>query len=290
MYHAKERGRNNFQFYERRFSTSVSARLNLENRLRRALEQDEFELYYQPQVDAASGEFIGFEALLRWRDPEHGLVNPAEFIPVAEDSGLIVPLGEWVLRTACRQNQAWRAEKLIDVPIAVNLSARQFDEHTLLDTVARILEDTGLPPRRLELELTETLIMRNPELTAELLDASKRLGILIGVDDFGTGYSSLAYLKRFPIDRLKIDRSFIADIETEPDDAAIAQTIIAMARTLRIDVLAEGVETHEQLGLLRGLDCTTYQGYLCSHPLPAEAMTALLRRLKAERGAISAPT
>ncbi|MCB1938793.1 MAG: EAL domain-containing protein [Rhodocyclaceae bacterium] len=281
MYHAKEQGRNNFQFYERRFSTSVSARLNLENRLRRALERGEFELYYQPQVETTGGAFIGLEALLRWHDPEHGLVNPSTFIPVAEDSGLIVPLGEWVLRTACAQNQAWRAAQLLDVPIAVNLSARQFDERTLLDTVATILDETGLPPRRLELELTETLIMRNPELTAELLDASKQLGILIGVDDFGTGYSSLAYLKRFPIDRLKIDRSFIADIETEPDDAAIAQTIIAMARTLRIEVLAEGVETTAQLELLRGLECAAYQGYLCSHPLPAEQITALLRRFKA---------
>ncbi|QID18992.1 EAL domain-containing protein [Nitrogeniibacter mangrovi] len=281
MYHAKEQGRNNYQFYERRFSTSVSARLNLENRLRRALERDEFEVYYQPQVETATGEFVGLEALLRWRDPEHGLVSPDEFVPVAEDSGLIVPIGEWVLRTACRQNQAWRSARLLDVPVAVNLSARQFDEHTLLGTVAAILDETGLPPQRLELELTETLIMRNPELTAELLDAGKRLGILISVDDFGTGYSSLAYLKRFPIDRLKIDRSFIADIETEPDDAAIAQTIIAMAHTLRIDVLAEGVETVAQLRMLRNWQCSAYQGYLCSHPLPTHEMTALLRGLRA---------
>jgi diguanylate cyclase (GGDEF)-like protein/PAS domain S-box-containing protein len=281
MYHAKERGRNNFQFYEPRFSTTVSARLTLENRLRRALERDEFELYYQPQVETATGEFIGLEALLRWRDPEHGLVSPDTFIPVAEDSGLIVPIGEWVLRTACQQNQAWRAARLLDVPVAVNLSARQFDEHSLLDTLARILDESGLPANRLELELTETLIMRNPEQTAELLDASKQLGVMISVDDFGTGYSSLAYLKRFPIDRLKIDRSFIADIETEPDDAAIAQTIIAMAHTLRIDVLAEGVETVAQLRMLRNWACGAYQGYLCSHPLPAIEMTALLRGLRA---------
>lgn len=281
MYHAKEQGRNNYQFYERRFSTDVSARLNIENRLRRALEKAEFEVYYQPQVETATGEFIGLEALLRWRDPEHGMVSPQEFIPIAEDSGLIVPIGEWVMRTACQQNQAWRAARLLDVPVAVNLSARQFDEHTLLGTVSRILEDTGLPASRLELELTETLIMRNPEMTAEVLDAGKRLGVLISVDDFGTGYSSLAYLKRFPIDRLKIDRSFIADIETEPDDAAIAQTIIAMAHTLRIDVLAEGVETVAQLRMLRNWACSAYQGYLCSHPLPAHEMTALLRGLRA---------
>ena len=281
MYHAKEQGRNNYQFYERRFSTDVSARLNLENRLRRALERSEFEVYYQPQVETSTGEFIGLEALLRWRDPEHGLVSPDEFIPVAEDSGLIVPIGEWVMRTACHQNQAWRAARLLDVPVAVNLSARQFDERTLLGTMAGILEETGLPANRLELELTETLIMRNPEVTAELLDAGKRLGVLISVDDFGTGYSSLAYLKRFPIDRLKIDRSFIADIETEPDDAAIAQTIIAMAQTLRIDVLAEGVETVAQLRMLRHWACNAYQGYLCSQPLPTHEMTALLRGLRA---------
>jgi len=281
MYHAKEQGRNNYQFYEQRFSTSVSARLNLENRLRRALERDEFELYYQPQVETATGEFIGLEALLRWRDPEHGLVSPDTFIPVAEDSGLIVPIGEWVLRTACRQNQAWRTARLLDVPVAVNLSARQFDEQTLLGSLAQILDETSLPANRLELELTETLIMRNPELTADLLDAAKQLGVQISVDDFGTGYSSLAYLKRFPIDRLKIDRSFIADIESEPDDAAIAQTIIAMAHTLRINVLAEGVETVAQLNMLRNWACGAYQGYLCSHPLPASDMTALLRGLRA---------
>ncbi|WP_323002537.1 putative bifunctional diguanylate cyclase/phosphodiesterase [Denitromonas sp.] len=283
MYHAKDAGRNNFQFYESRLSTLVSARLTLENRLRRALERNEFELYYQPQVDIASGSFIGVEAMLRWRDPDEGLVDPAEFIPIAEDSGLIVPIGAWVLRTACAQAQAWRRNHLIDVPIAVNLSARQFDESGLLDSVADILQDTGLPANRLELELTESLIMRNPELTAEVLDAAKALGVMIGVDDFGTGYSSLAYLKRFPIDRLKIDRSFIADIESEPDDAAIAETIIAMAHTLRIQVLAEGVETAGQLRMLRGWACDAYQGYLCSHPLPAADMDALLRGLRAVR-------
>ncbi len=283
MYHAKDAGRNNYQFYESRLSTLVSTRLTLENRLRRALERQEFELYYQPQVDIASGDFIGVEAMLRWNDPDEGPVEPDVFIPVAEDSGLIVPIGAWVLRTACAQAQAWRSKHLIDVPMAVNLSARQFDEASLLDTVAEALKDTGLPPSHLELELTESLIMRNPELTADVLDGAKRLGVMIGVDDFGTGYSSLAYLKRFPIDRLKIDRSFIADIETEPDDAAIAETIIAMAHTLRIQVLAEGVETAGQLRMLRGWACDAYQGYLCSRPLPAEDMNALLKGLRAAR-------
>ena len=283
MYHAKDAGRNTYQFYESHLSRRVSIRLALENRLRRALERQEFELYYQPQVDIASGDFIGVEAMLRWRDPDEGLVAPETFIPVAEDSGLIVPIGAWVLRTACAQAQAWRREHLIDVPMAVNLSARQFDEASLLDTVADVLHDTGLPANRLELELTESLIMRNPELTADVLDAAKQLGVMIGVDDFGTGYSSLAYLKRFPIDRLKIDRSFIADIESEPDDAAIAETIIAMAHTLRIQVLAEGVESVGQLRMLRSWHCDAYQGYLCSHPLPAADMNALLRGLRAAR-------
>ncbi len=277
MYHAKERGRNKYQFYETRFSTRASVRLTLENRLRRALERNEFALAYQLQADTESGAFIGVEALLRWYDPEKGLILPDTFIPVAEDSGLIVPLGEWMLRTACAQNQAWRAAGLLDVPVAVNLSARQFDEHTLLATVAQALEDTGLPPARLELELTETLIMRNPALAAELLEAGKRMGMLICIDDFGTGYSSLAYLRRFRIDRLKIDRSFIADIETEPDDATIARTIIAMAHTLRIDVLAEGVETEAQLRMLREWGCDGYQGYLCSRPLSAEDLTERLQ-------------
>ena len=244
--------------------------------VRRALEREEFALAYQLQADTVSGAFIGVEALLRWHDPEHGLVLPDTFIPVAEDSGLIVPLGEWMLRTACAQKQSWREAGLLDVPVAVNLSARQFDEPTLLDTVARALEDSGLPPARLELELTETLIMRNPLLAAELLEASKRMGILTCIDDFGTGYSSLAYLRRFRIDRLKIDRSFIADIETEPDDATIARTIIAMAHTLRIDVLAEGVETEAQLQMLREWRCDGYQGYLCSRPLPAKELSARL--------------
>ncbi len=284
MYHAKERGRNNYQFYESRLSTRVSARLVLENRMRRALERDEFTLAYQLQVDTLSGAYIGVEALLRWNDPEHGLVLPDNFIPVAEDSGLIVPLGNWMLRTACMQNQAWRKAGLLDVPVAVNLSARQFDEHTLLDTIAQVLDESGLPPARLELELTETLIMRNPLLAAELLEASKRMGMLICIDDFGTGYSSLAYLRRFRIDRLKIDRSFISDIETEPDDATIARTIIAMAHTLRIDVLAEGVETEAQLQMLREWRCDGYQGYLCSRPLNAADLTQRLDQQRSTHG------
>ena len=284
MYHAKERGRNNFQFYETRFSARASARLTLENRLRRALERNEFELAYQLQANTASGALIGVEALLRWNDPDDGLVLPDTFIPVAEDSGLIVPLGAWMLRTACLQNEAWRKAGLLDVPVAVNLSARQFDDHSLLDTVAQALDESGLPAARLELELTETLIMRNPLLAAELLDASKRMGVLICIDDFGTGYSSLAYLRRFRIDRLKIDRSFIADIESEPDDATIARTIIAMAHTLRIDVLAEGVETEAQLEMLREWRCDGYQGYLCSRPLSTEGLTQRLRELQDARG------
>lgn len=283
MYLAKERGRNNYQFFDHSLSARYSERLELENRLRQALDGNQLELFYQPQVDTLSGELIGLEALIRWRQPDGTMVSPDVFIPIAEECGLIVPIGAWVLHEACRQNHAWLQEGICRVPVGVNLSARQFDDADLLDTIKAALAGARLPPAYLDLELTESLVMRNPEHTRSLLAECKKLGLQLSVDDFGTGYSSLANLKRFPIDRLKIDRSFIKDIVSEPDDAAIAQTIVAMAHTLRLEVIAEGVETEAQLALLRRWRCDAYQGYLCSKPISATEMTAMLRGLRASR-------
>jgi diguanylate cyclase (GGDEF)-like protein/PAS domain S-box-containing protein len=283
MYLAKERGRNNFQFFDHGLSARYSERLGLENRLRHALEENQLELFYQPQVDTLSGELIGMEALIRWRQPDGSMIPPDKFIPIAEECGLIVPIGAWVLHEACRQNQVWLKEGICRVPMGVNLSARQFDDAELLATIKSALTSAQLPPAYLDLELTESLVMRNPEHTRSLLAECKKLGLQLSVDDFGTGYSSLSNLKRFPIDRLKIDRSFIKDIETEADDATIAQTIVAMAHTLRLEVIAEGVETEAQLALLRRWRCDAYQGYLCSRPISATDMTAMLRGLRATR-------
>ena len=289
MYLAKERGRNNFQFFDHGLSARYSERLELENRLRHALDEQQLELFYQPQVDTLSGELIGMEALIRWRQPDGSMIPPDKFIPIAEECGLIVPIGAWVLQEACRQVQAWLREGICRVPVGVNLSARQFDDAGLLDTIKSALADASLAPAYLDLELTESLVMRNPEHTRSVLAECKKIGLQLSVDDFGTGYSSLANLKRFPIDRLKIDRSFIKDIVTEPDDAAIAQTIVAMAHTLRLEVIAEGVETEAQLALLRRWRCDAYQGYLCSRPISAKDMTALLRGLRASRMVSLAP-
>lgn len=289
MYLAKERGRNNFQFFDHGLSARYSERLELENRLRHALDAKQLALFYQPQVDTLSGELIGMEALIRWRQPDGSMVPPDKFIPIAEESGLIVPIGAWVLQEACRQVQAWLREGICRVPVGVNLSARQFDDAGLLDTIKSALSNVNLPPAYLDLELTESLVMRNPEHTRSILAECKKIGLQLSVDDFGTGYSSLANLKRFPIDRLKIDRSFIKDIVTEADDAAIAQTIVAMAHTLRLEVIAEGVETEAQLALLRRWRCDAYQGYLCSRPLSADDMTQMLRSLRASRMVSLAP-
>jgi len=283
MYLAKERGRNQARFFDHGLSGRYSERLELESRLRQAFDARQLALYYQPQVDTLSGELIGMEALIRWRQPDGSMVPPDKFIPIAEECGLIVPIGAWVLREACHQQKAWLQEGISRVPVGVNLSARQFDDANLLATIQDALAESGLPPTYLDLELTESLVMGNPEHTRHVLAECKKLGLQLSVDDFGTGYSSLANLKRFPIDRLKIDRSFISDIVTQPDDATIAQTIVAMAHTLRLEVIAEGVETETQLALLRRWRCDAYQGYLCSRPLPADEMTAMLRQLRATR-------
>ena len=268
---AKEQGGNNYQFYTADMNAKALKRLALENNLRHALERDEFVLHYQPQVNISSGRIVGAEALVRWQHPELGLVSPLDFIPLAEDTGLIVPIGEWVLRTACAQNKKWQEEGWPSMCISVNLSARQFQQLQLVESIAEILAETGLAPERLELELTESALMKDTETAVETLRRIKKTGVRIAIDDFGTGYSSLSHLKRLPIDVLKIDRSFVCESTTAPDDAAIVMAIIGLAHNLKLKVIAEGVETEEQLAFLRLLNCDEIQGYLCSKPLAAMA-------------------
>ncbi|MBT9613854.1 MAG: EAL domain-containing protein [Burkholderiales bacterium] len=277
MYRAKENGRNNFQFYVADMNVKARERLMLESSLRRALDRGEFRLYYQPRVDLLSGRVIGAEALLRWRHPEMGLVPPAEFIPILDETGMIIPVGDWALREACRQNREWQDMGLPPIRVAVNLSVRQFIQKDLADTVIRALEVAGLAAKHLELEITEDLFLEHNETNIVTLARLKGMGIHISIDDFGTGYSSLSYLKRLPIDTLKIDQSFVRDIGTDPDNKAIASAIIAMASSLRLNVLAEGVETDEQLAFLRAQGCNEIQGFSFSHPLPAEEFEQLLR-------------
>jgi EAL domain-containing protein (putative c-di-GMP-specific phosphodiesterase class I) len=229
-------------------------------------------------VELASGQVTGAEALLRWRHPDYGMVSPAEFIPLAEETGLILPLGEWVLQAACKQASAWVKQGLTAVSMAVNLSARQFHSQNLANLCQRALGEAGLEPGYLELELTESAVMQNVEEAIETLQELKAIGLRLAMDDFGTGYSSLSYLKRFPIDSLKIDQSFVRNITTDPDDAAIAVTVIAMAHTLKLRVVAEGVETKQQLDFLRAHGCHEAQGYYLSRPLPAAEVTSLLRK------------
>jgi diguanylate cyclase (GGDEF)-like protein len=269
---AKENGRNNVQHYRPEMQQLAARRLALEIALRGALERDEFELHYQPRVAVATGEVRGFEALLRWRHPQLGLLGPAEFIPILEETGLIVPVGEWVLRTACLQIGAWERAGMDSRPVAVNLSARQFHQRDLDDVVERIIRETGIAPSQLELELTETVLVREPEEAARTMRRLKAMGIRIAVDDFGTGYSSLGYLKRFPIAALKIDRTFVADVTRNPEDAAITIAIINLAHSLGLHVVAEGVEAEDQLQFLRRNGCDEFQGFLFSPALPpAEA-------------------
>ena len=275
MYRAKERGRGRFEYYMPELNARAQVRLLLESSIARAIERDELELYYQPQVALADGSLHGAEALLRWNHSELGTVSPAEFIPIAEESGLIVRIGEWVLREACRQARVWHDMGYGHFTIAVNLSARQFRDGALMDKVRNALAEAGLPARCLELELTESLVMDHPEESIELLRDFHDLGIQTSIDDFGTGYSSLNYLRRFPIHRLKIDRSFVSDVD-DPDDARIVSTIINLAHGLELEVVAEGIEETAQLEFLRRRGCALGQGYLFSPPLPAEAFTRLL--------------
>lgn len=277
MYRAKEQGRNNYQFYSAQMNVHTLERLALESNLRRALERNEFLLHYQPKVDIGSGRITGMEALVRWQQPAKPLILPAQFISLAEETGLIVPIGEWVLKTACAQNKSWQEHGLPPLRVAVNLSARQFGHETLLQDVARVLNETGLDPTALEFEITESMVMHNPEHAVKLLTKLKAMGIQLSIDDFGTGYSSLNYLKRFPIDSVKIDRSFIQDLPGDGDDAAITRAIIAMAHSLRLKVIAEGVETEEQLSFLRNHGCDEMQGNYFSKPLPENEFFAYCR-------------
>jgi diguanylate cyclase (GGDEF)-like protein len=285
MYHAKKQGKNNFQFFSPEMNNSAHAHMKLEKHLRRALEQGEFMLYYQPQVDITTGLIVGMEALIRWASPELGTVAPGDFIALAEEIGLIVPIGAWVLKTACNQAQLWQ-QNGIPTRVAVNLSSRQFlqspkhihSRHPLLETVLTALEDTGLPPELLELEITEGILMHRLDTTMDILNTLKSKGVRLSIDDFGTGYSSLSYLKRFPIHTLKIDKSFVNDISTDPSDKAIVAAITAMAQKLKLEVVAEGVETLAQLEFLRELGCSCVQGHYFSKPLPADESWLLLQK------------
>ncbi len=276
MYHAKDQGRGNFQFFTENMNTKALEQLSFESDLKMAMKRGEFFLHYQPQVDLSSGKIVGIEALLRWLHPDRGPVPPAVFIPIAEECGAIAAIGEWVIRAACRQNKAWLDAGLSAVPVAVNLSAIQFRQKNIVGTIAGILEETGLPPRLLELEMTEGIIMHDADSTIKTLRAIKDIGLRLSIDDFGTGYSSLSYLKRFPIDKLKIDRSFVGDIAASSDDAAIIRTIITMGHSLRLTVIAEGVETAEQVAFLKQEGCDQIQGYYCGRPVPARELEALL--------------
>jgi len=278
LYRAKEQGRNNYQLYTPAMNARAFERLALENSLRKALERKEFSLYYQPQIDMQTGVITGSEALIRWQHPDLGIVYPSEFIPIAEETGLIMQLGEWVLRTACAQNQAWHRAGLPPLVMAVNLSARQFQQQDLVDIVARILKETGLAPRWLEIEITEGIAMQNADYTNVLLRGLKEMGVKVALDDFGTGYSSLSYLKKFPIDTLKIDQSFVRDLTSDPNDAAIANAVIVLAHSLKLKVLAEGVETQEQEKYLREHQCDAYQGFLFSAALPSDSFEMLVKK------------
>src|SRR6185295_17115193 len=278
MYHAKRRGgRQQFQFYEPGMAPPAAEYLELEAKLRRAIEKQEFVLHYQPVVDMASGRVCGMEALVRWQSPQ-GLISPAKFIAVAEKSGLILDIGTWVLREACTQARKWQREGLPPLRLAVNLSPLQLRQQHLLAAVTEILRETGLAAQYLELEITENTVMERSSDSITTLTRLEQLGVRLSVDDFGTGYSSLAYLKQFPVHVLKIDRSFVRDICTDNDDAAIVRAMIAMAKSLGLGIVAEGVETREQLDFLRAAGCNAYQGYYFSVPLPAGAFAELVRK------------
>jgi diguanylate cyclase (GGDEF)-like protein len=276
MYRAKQMGRTNYQFYKSEMNDRSLERMSLDAHLRRALERKEFVLHYQPKVELASGQITGLEALIRWQHAEYGLVAPGRFISILEDNGLIVQVGEWVLGEACRQLDLWSNNQLPALRMALNLSGRQLQQRGLETAIQRIVFESSVDPRLIELEITESVLMRDPEQAARILRRLKDMGIRLSVDDFGTGYSSLSYLKSFPLDALKIDRSFVKDLVSDSDDAAIVQAIIALARSLKLRTIAEGVEELSQLALLKAFGCDEYQGYYFSHPLPADQMAQLL--------------
>ena len=289
MYRAKEQGRDNYQLYTPAMNAKAVERLSLESRLRQAVANDELELHFQPFFDLKTTKVLGAEALLRWRHPELGLIPPGEFIPIAELSGLIVPIGEWVLRTACAEARKWHEKGFSGLTVSVNLSSRQFQQADLVSQVTSALADTGLEPDKLDLEITESNAMQNAEHSINTLGRLKKQGVRISMDDFGTGYSSLNYLKRFPIDRIKLDQSFVRDLPGDKDDAAIAMAVIAMGRSLELVVIAEGVETEEQLEFLKDRDCDQLQGFLFSRPLPPDDFATFLEDRRASAGTVRAP-
>ncbi|MCL5103134.1 MAG: EAL domain-containing protein [Armatimonadetes bacterium] len=278
MYRAKERGKNSYCFYDEALSAAATERITMEAALKAAIEREEFVVYYQPRVNVVTGDILGAEALIRWRHPELGLVFPDEFLPLAEETGLIVPISEWVLRKACVQNKAWQDAGLPAIELAVNVSARQFQRRSTPATIKSALVESGLEPKYLELELTENAVMSSPDAAAAALGAIRKLGVRISIDDFGTGSSSISYLRRFPVDTLKIDRSFIRGIPANTDSVAITQAVVVMAHSLNLTVVAEGVETLEQLKYLFELGCDQMQGYFMSAALPADQFEELLRR------------
>ncbi len=280
MYRTKENGGNDYTFFEQNMNTQAVKKLSTETDLQLALQRQEFVLYYQPKINLQSGEIVGVEALIRWRHPQHGLILPGQFIQIAEDCGLIVPIGAWVLREACKQAKAWQDSGFPPLPVAVNISAAQFRRKDFLESLAGILKDTGLAARYLELELTESVLMLDENATVSMLKALKAMGAQLAIDDFGTGFSSLSYLKRFPIDTLKIDQSFMHDITKAMDnldDAALVTAVIGLGKSLNLCVIAEGVETHEQLVFLQNQGCSEGQGFYFSQPVSEKKMTTLLR-------------
>jgi len=277
MYYAKQQGRNNFQYFAPRMNTATQEKVRLESDMHVALEQKQFELHYQPKVNTATGVMHGAEALLRWTHPEHGVIPPSKFIPIAEECGLIGALGAWVVREACRQARAWQLDGLPPLRIAVNISASQFRQGDIVSIIRDALDAVGLEARFLEIELTESVIMSDPEESIAILEKLSTMGVLVSIDDFGTGYSSMSYLRRFPIDKIKIDRGFISEAMSKPDDASIVRAIVSLAHNLRLKVVAEGVESNEQLDFLKTLGCEQYQGYHYSPALPAPQFQALVR-------------
>jgi EAL domain-containing protein (putative c-di-GMP-specific phosphodiesterase class I) len=285
MYHGKKHGRNTYQFYRKEMTVQTMQFLLLDNAMRKAIQHDEFILAYQPQMDLRTQRLIGFEALVRWRHPEMGVLPPSDFIPLAEDTGFILKLGQWVLEQACLQARMWM--NMTDCPfrMGVNLSGRQFWQDDLVGAVARILAETGLPPERLELEITESMLMTDLDSAVAKMRELNRMGVRLAIDDFGTGYSSLAALKRFPIQCLKVDKSFIQDLPSNPSDAAIVESIIALAHTMSLEVVAEGIETRDQLESLLAWECDSGQGFLFAVPMPATKVTGQLAVLTGERDA-----
>jgi EAL domain-containing protein (putative c-di-GMP-specific phosphodiesterase class I) len=290
MYRAKEQGRNRHCFYAAELNKLSQERLALEASLKHAVERNEIEVFYQPKIDFADGRVSGLEALIRWRHPVRGLLMPDRFIGIAEETGLIIPIGYWTLRRVCERARQWQ-EQGVSLPIAVNLSANQFHEPELVRELAAILRATSVAPSMIELEITESMVMRDPERAVSIMHALRAMGVRLSIDDFGTGHSSLGYLKRFPIDRLKVDRSFVRDLPHNGDDLAITRAVIAMAHSLRMSVVAEGVEHQQQFDLLRKEGCDEFQGYYCRPPLEEAELLRFLaeERVRHGRGACAEP-